>query len=189
MHKGSGVQRGVGRALDWLLHPDVSGPAATVFLRVMAGGVFVSEGILKFLYPTLGVGRFAKLGFPAPLFTASFVGTFEIVGGILLILGLLTRPLAIACAVEMVVAIVSTKISLYLGTSPLPAPAVPPVSGLAAVLHESRSDWAQLLTVVFLAAAGPGAWSLDAWARSQRRSSRRASQDVAADIPAQDFAH
>jgi putative oxidoreductase len=157
--------------LDWLLRPPVSGPSATVLLRVMAGGVFLSEGFLKFLYATQGVGRFAKLGFPFPGFTAGFVGAFEIVGGLLLILGLLTRPVAIAFAVEMVVAILSTKISLYLGTSPLPAPPVAPVRGLAAVLHESRSDVAQLLTVGFLIAVGPGPRSLDAWL--QRRLRRR----------------
>jgi putative oxidoreductase len=157
--------------LDWLLRPPVDGPSATVLLRVMAGGVFLAEGVLKFFYATLGAGRFAKLGFPAPVFTAGFVGAFEIVGGLLLILGFLTRPVAIAFAVEMVVAILSTKISLYLGTSPLPAPPVAPIRGLAAVLHESRSDWAQLLTVAFLVVVGPGRRSLDAW--MQRRLRRR----------------
>jgi putative oxidoreductase len=39
----------------------------------------------------------------------------------------------------------TTKISLYLGTSPLPAPGAPPKVGIWAVLHESRSDWAQLM--------------------------------------------
>jgi putative oxidoreductase len=157
--------------LDWLLRPPMSGPTAIVLLRVMAGGVFLSEGVLKFFYATLGVGRFTKLGFPVPLLTSGFIGAFEIVGGLLLILGLLTRPVAIAFAVEMVVAILSTKISLYLGTSPLPAPPVAPVRGLAAVLHESRSDWAQLLTAAFLVAVGPGRASLDAW--MQRRKRRR----------------
>jgi putative oxidoreductase len=152
---------------DWLLRPPISAPSATVLLRVMAGGVFLAEGVLKFCYATLGAGRFAKLGFPAPVFTAGFVGAFEIVGGLLLILGLLTRPVAIAFTIQMVVAILSTKISLYLGTSPLPAPPVAPVSGLAAVLHESRSDVAQLLTVAFLIAVGPGPRSLDAWIQTR----------------------
>jgi uncharacterized membrane protein YphA (DoxX/SURF4 family) len=188
MRELSRSQRRSNSALAWLLNPPLSGPPATVLLRVMAGGVFVSEGVLKFLYATLGVGRFTKLGFPAPLFTASFVGAFEIVGGLLLMVGLLTRPVAIAFAIEMVVAILSTKISLYLGTSPLPPPPVPPVSGLAAVLHESRSDWAQLLTVAFLVAAGPGAYSLDAWAHRRRRAIARAGEDISAGVSAPDFA-
>jgi hypothetical protein len=51
----------------------------------------VSEGILKFVYPNHGVGRFTKLGLPAPALTANFVGGLEIVGGILPIAGLFTR--------------------------------------------------------------------------------------------------
>jgi hypothetical protein len=70
--------------------------------------------------------------------------------------------------IEMVVAILSTKISLYFGTSPLPRPPAPPVMGWWAVLHESRSDYAQLLSCIFLLASGPGAWSLDALLRRRR---------------------
>ena len=62
----------------------------------------------------------------------------------------------------MIVAILSTKISLYLGTSPLPLPPAPPQVGLWAVLHEIRSEYAQVLTVMFLMVNGPGKWSLDA---------------------------
>jgi uncharacterized membrane protein YphA (DoxX/SURF4 family) len=148
--------------LHWLAHPPVSGPAATVLLRLMAGGVFLSEGVLKFVYPNQGVGRFTKLGFPLPHLTATFVGGLEIVGGLLLIAGLATRFIAIPFIIEMIVAILSTKIGLYLGTSPLPLPAALPKVGIWAVLHETRSDWAQLLTVGFLLLAGPGVWSIDA---------------------------
>jgi putative oxidoreductase len=36
-------------------------------VRLLAGGVFWSEGIQKFLYPAeLAAGRFAKIGVPAP---------------------------------------------------------------------------------------------------------------------------
>jgi uncharacterized membrane protein YphA (DoxX/SURF4 family) len=133
-----------------------------LLLRLMAGGVFLSEGILKFVYPNQGIGRFTKLGFPFPHFTATFVGGLEIIGGVLLIAGLVTRLAAITFIVEMIVAILSTKVTLYLGTSPLPLPPSPPTVGIWAVLHETRSDWAQLLTVGFLMLAGPGRWSIDA---------------------------
>jgi len=56
----------------------------------------------------------------------------------------------------------TTKISLYLGTSPLALPASPPKVGIWAVLHEIRSDYAQILTCLFLLYAGPGPVSLDA---------------------------
>jgi putative oxidoreductase len=158
---------------DWLIHPPVSGPAATLLLRCMAGGVFVSEGILKFLYPGLGAVRFAKLGFPWPHATATFVGGLEIVGGLLLMAGLLTRLMAIPFLVEMMVAFLSTKISLFLGTSPLAPPPAPPQSGLWAVLHEARPEYAQLLTVTFLLLTGPGKWSLDALFGRRTAATRR----------------
>jgi uncharacterized membrane protein YphA (DoxX/SURF4 family) len=155
----------------WLSNPPTAGPPATLLIRLMAGGVFLSEGILKFVYTNQGVGRFTKLGFPAPAATATFVGALEIVGGLLLLAGLLTRLVAIPFLVEMVVAILSTKIGLYLGSSPLPPPAAPPRIGFWAVMHETRADYAQLLTVAFLLVAGPGRWSLDAWVARWRRPS------------------
>src|SRR5215471_16676950 len=103
--------------LTWLVNPSTDGPAAVLLLRLMAGGVFFWEGILKFVYVNHGVGRFTKLAMPFPHFTASFVGYLEIVGGLLLLSGLMTRLIAIPFIIEMIVAILSTKISLYLGTS------------------------------------------------------------------------
>jgi uncharacterized membrane protein YphA (DoxX/SURF4 family) len=101
--------------INWLLHPPVDGPGATVLLRLMAGGVFLWEGILKFVYPNQGPGRFTKLGFPAPHLTANAIACFEIVGGLLLITGLLTRLIALPFVIEMLVEMASTKIALYLG--------------------------------------------------------------------------
>lgn len=149
------------KILQWFSNPPVSGPASILFIRLMTGGVFFWEGILKFVYPNQGVGRFTKLGFPFPEFTAHFVATAEIVGGLLILFGLLTRFVAIYFIIEMLVAVLTTKISLYLGTSPLPAPPALPKVGFWAVLHEIRSDYAQILTGVFLLIEGPGMISLD----------------------------
>ena len=41
-------------------------------------------------------------------------------------------------------------------------PPSPPKVGAWAVLHEIRSDWAQLMTSAYLLWAGPGPWSVDA---------------------------
>jgi putative oxidoreductase len=156
----------------WLMNPPTEGPKSTLALRLMAGSVFLWEGILKFVYANQGIGRFTKLGMPLPHFTADFVACLEIVGGLLLLSGLLTRLIAVPFVVEMIVAILSTKISLYLGTSPLPLPAAPPKMGMWAVLHEVRSEYAQLLTVLFLMINGPGRWSLDAVLGKQKQESR-----------------
>ena len=152
----------------WLTRPPTNGSEWTIVLRVMAGSVFLWEGILKFVYANQGVGRFTKLGFPWPAATADFVALVEIVGGVLLLVGLATRLVAAVFIVEMIVAMLSTKPALFLGTSPLPLPPSPPKIGLGAVLHEVRSEWAQLLTSLYLLLAGPGPKSLDGRAEAMR---------------------
>ena len=149
--------------------PPTDGPKSTLLLRLMAGGVFFWEGLLKFVYANQGVGRFTKLGIPFPHLTATFIGGLEIVGGLLLLAGFTTRLIAIPFVAEMIVAILSTKISLYLGTSPLPLPPAPPQVGFWAVLHEIRSEYAQMLTVMFLMVNGPREWSLDAVLLKRRK--------------------
>jgi len=154
---------------DWIMNAPTTGPKSILVLRLMAGGVFLWEGILKFVYVNQGVGRFTKLGLPFPHFTAGFVGWLEIVGGLMLLSGLMTRLIAIPFIVEMIVAILSTKVSLYFGTSPLPLPPALPQVGMWAVLHEIRSDYAQIMTVAFLLISGPGPWSLDAMLGRERK--------------------
>jgi putative oxidoreductase len=126
-------------------------PRATVLVRALVGAVFLSEGIQKFLFPDdLGVGRFVKIGIPAPGVMAPFVGVVEIVCGTLILVGFATRLAAIALIIDMVVAIVSTKVPILL------------VKGVWAMAHEARTDWSMLLGAVFLFLVGAGPWSLDA---------------------------
>jgi putative oxidoreductase len=47
----------------WLINPPTDGPKSTLLLRLMAGGVFFWEGLLKFVYVNQGVGRFTKLAY------------------------------------------------------------------------------------------------------------------------------
>ncbi len=85
-------------------------------MRLLAGGVFLSEGIQKFLYPAeLSAGRFAKIGVPAPQIMGPLVGVCEVPCGTLLIIGLLTRLVAIVHLIDISVAIISTKIPVLLG--------------------------------------------------------------------------
>jgi putative oxidoreductase len=146
---------------NWFLHPPVTGQSTILIIRLMAGTVFFWEGILKFVYVNQGAGRFTKLGFAFPETTAHIIAVGEIIGGLLLLLGLFTRITAFYFIIQMIVAILSTKIGLYLGTSTLPLPPAPPKIGIWAVLHEIRSDYAQILTCLFLLVEGPGRRSLD----------------------------
>jgi putative oxidoreductase len=149
------------RVINWFFNPPVTGQSTILIIRLMTGSVFFWEGILKFVYVNQGVGRFTKLGFAFPEATAHIIAVGEIVGGLLLILGLFTRIVAFYFIIQMIVAILSTKISLFLGTSPLPAPPAPPKTGIWAVLHEIRSDFAQILTCFFVLVEGAGRRSLD----------------------------
>jgi putative oxidoreductase len=168
----------INQLFQWLINPPDDAPSATILLRLMAGSVFFWEGVLKFVYANQGVGRFTKLGFPFPQATANFAGMLEIVGGILLMTGFLTRLIAIPFIIEMLVAMLTTKIPLYLGTSPLPLPPVPPQIGFWAVLHEIRSEYAQLMVTLFLLIAGPGRLSLDALFARKRRENKQTARDA-----------
>jgi len=122
----------------------------TILIRLTVGAVFLSEGIQKFLFPAIrGAGRFEKIGLPSPEFLGSFVGAFEILCGILILIGLLTRLASIPLIVIMLVAFASTKSEVYVE------------KGFWELLHGSRTDWAMLLGSVFLLIKGGGKWSLD----------------------------
>src|SRR5450432_1119193 len=149
------------KVINWFLHPPVTGQSTILIIRLMAGTVFFWEGALKFVYVNQGVGRFTKLGFPFPETTAHLIAVGEIIGGLLLVVGLFTRIVAFYFIIQMIVDVLSTKIALFFGTSPLPMPPAPPKTGIWAVLHEIRSDFAQILTCLFLLIEGAGRRSLD----------------------------
>lgn len=138
-----------------------SKPIAQVIVRLIVGCVFLSEGIQKFLFSeSLGVGRFIKIGIPAPEVMAPFVGVVEIVCGLCVLLGLFTQLASIPLIIDMLVAIYSTKIPILLD------------KGFWAMAHEARTDWSMLLGSTFLLLVGAGRWSLDALVakRNQRGS-------------------
>lgn len=134
--------------LKKFFHTDAS--KTTLLIRLMIGTVFLSEGIQKFLFPEdLGSGRFEKIGIPFHQFFGSFVGTFEIVCGMLILVGLLTRLASIPLIIIMMVAIATTKADILAQ------------KGFWEMLHASRTDWAMLLGSIFLLIKGSGSWSLD----------------------------
>jgi putative oxidoreductase len=90
----------------------------SILVRLLVGlVVFFPEGIQKLTFPDLlGAGRFAKIGIPYPDLMGPFVGAVETICGALIILGLFTRLASIPLIVIMIVAIVSTKIPILLGS-------------------------------------------------------------------------
>jgi putative oxidoreductase len=143
--------------------------SAVILIRLMVGGVFLSEGIQKFLFPgEVGAGRFAKIGIPKAEVMAPFVGVVEIVCGLAILVGLLARLAAIPLIIDMLVAIVSTKIPILLGQGfwGFSLRSLP-YYGIWGFTHESRTDFAMLLGSLFLLIVGAGAWSLDARLRNK----------------------
>jgi putative oxidoreductase len=118
-------------------------PFAQLLLRCGLGIVFIYHG-----YPKLFTEReqffrfFEHIGFPAYL--VYFVGALELVGGGLLIVGLLTRVIALLLSIEMGVAIY--KVHLVKGLLAVSFYQLPLIVGLAAFI---------------LMAVGPGLVSLD----------------------------
>jgi len=132
----------------WIINTDHS--KTTLIIRLMVGAVFLSEGIQKFLLPEkLGAGRFEKIGLPDPEFLGPFVGTFEIICGALVLMGLFTRLAAVPLLCIMLVAIFTTKTVILAD------------EGFWAMMHAARTDWCMLLGSVFLLIRGGGWWSGD----------------------------
>jgi uncharacterized membrane protein YphA (DoxX/SURF4 family) len=86
---------------------------AVVPIRVVLGYVFLDAGLGKWRRGISGTGDwFESLGFPAPQPTARLVASLEVVGGLLLIVGLGVHWVAIPLAGNMVVATYVQKVKL-----------------------------------------------------------------------------
>ncbi|EQA47213.1 DoxX family protein [Leptospira broomii serovar Hurstbridge str. 5399] len=158
------------KVLNFFLRIEDTEHPYKIIIRFLVGGVFLWEGIIKFLYTNQGLGRFTKLGFPEPGLVSGLIGGLEIAGGLLLIAGFLTKPIGCLFVIEMIVAMAMTKVPLFFGTSPLASPQVPPIIGIWAVLHEIRSEYAQALGSLFLVLTGPGRNSIDALLKGRAES-------------------
>lgn len=149
------------KSASWL-HSLIStrAPAAVALIRLYVGLVFACEGVLKFTRVTaLGTGRFDKAGIPAPAFFAGLDGVFEIACGLLILVGLLTRLAAVPMIIDMLGALLITKLPIFWGRAPL----FRGEHGWWDFIHESRADLAQLCGSLFLLLVGAGAYSLDAY--------------------------
>jgi putative oxidoreductase len=134
----------INRFVEQLATSRFHGAAAylTTAIRVVAGAVFVSVSTGKFLDHMQEAVDFKSYGIPVPDAAVYVVGALELVGGLLLVLGLFTRVAALLLAANMVGAISTAGVmeggSFNLGVAP-----------------------ALLIAMLFLLWAGPGALALD----------------------------
>jgi putative oxidoreductase len=136
-----------------------TGPATHVVLRVAAALLFMQHGMQKMLGWLGGVDG---SGATPPLGSlAGVAGILELFGGALLLVGLLTRPLAFLLAGEMVVAYIIAHL---------------PRGGFPV---QNQGELALLFAAVFIFLLGNGAgpWSLDHWV-AERRARRDAQRHV-----------
>jgi putative oxidoreductase len=108
-------------------------------LRIVAAGSFFTHGTMKlFAWP-------APFEYPLNplLYTA---GTLEVVGGLLLLLGLFARPVAFVLSGSMAFA-------YFIAHSP---------NGFFPVLNHGEAAMIYCFLFLYIVAAGPGVWSLDA---------------------------
>jgi putative oxidoreductase len=146
------------RRLDGLLFGSRGGPRAALAacaIRVVSGSIFLVFGVYKFTDHAHETDSFETYGLPSPSLFAYGIGVIEVLGGVLLLLGLLSRMAAVLLAGDMIGAIATAgrveggAINLVL------APAL-------------------LLAMGILLWIGPGRWALDGrLARSRTWSSSR----------------
>jgi len=124
---------------------------AALALRLIAGAIFVAFGIGKFVAHETELASFEDYGLPWPEGFVYAVGVIEVVGGLLLFLGLLTRPAALALAGDMIGAIAVSGIGEGETISLTLAPAL-------------------LVVMIVLLRSGPGDRAIDARLRARPRS-------------------
>jgi putative oxidoreductase len=156
-------------ALKRILHTDA--PTAVLLVRLAVGFTFIVAGSGKLRDLGSTSGFFEGLGFPSPAPLAAMVGTFEVIGGTLVLIGLLTRIAVVPLMVIMVMALLSTKLPTLVGgpVGPFAAPRGPN-TGMAAFLNASRLDFSMLMSTIFLFLVGAGKASLDAVIAGRRNS-------------------
>ena len=128
--------------------------AALLLLRLVTGTIFLLHGAQKlFDLKIAGVTAFfIQIGAPVPGITAPAVSLLEFFGGILLILGLLTRLVGLGLTIDMVGAILLVHLA-------------------GGFFAPKGYEFVLLLgtTAAVLAISGPGAWSADAILANRRK--------------------
>src|SRR5215469_1518561 len=116
------------------------------FIRLAVGLIFLTQGILKYIDPHMGVLRFTRIGFPLPALTAHFVGAFEMICSSMVLVWLFTRPAAGPLLIFILTAIATTKIPELFR----------PDQGVWFMVSDARTDFAMTMSLLFLIVAGAG---------------------------------
>ena len=117
-------------------------PRLLSVLRIMAGLLFLQHGTAKLL-KIPAIPMFANLSLTSP---PGIAGILELVGGVLMILGLFTRSTAFVLSGLMAVA-------YFMAHAP---------RGFYPILNAGELAALYCFVFLYIAAAGPGPWSLDA---------------------------
>jgi len=124
-------------------------PKALAVLRIVTGFLFVQHGTAKLL----GVPHVDMFNDLQVLSLLGFAAILEIVGSVLVMLGLWTRPAAFVLSGEMAIAYFMAHASQGHVLSP--------------ILNQGESAVLFCFIFLFLSAAGAGAWSIDNRARQR----------------------
>ena len=115
-------------------------PQALAVLRIVTALLFIAHG-------TMTLFNFPASGMSPPIGSIFwFAGVIEVVGGVLILLGLFTRPVAFVLAGEMAVA-------YFIAHAP---------QGFFPVMNGGEAAVLFCFVFLYLVFSGPGAWSLDA---------------------------
>ncbi len=135
-------------------------------IRLYWGWQFLETGWGKLANISKPIEYFTSLGIPAPVFTAYFIGLLETAGGILLILGLASRLIALPLTIDMLMAyLIADRDALF-------------------AIFSKQEDFYKADEFTFLLASlvilvfGPGWFSLDTiikWRRAKRQKTAAAS--------------
>jgi len=131
-----------------------------LLIRVYWGWQFWQAGWGKVTHLSQAVENFTNMGAPAPAFTAPFIGTLETVGGVLLILGLASRLIALPLTINMIMAYV-----------------IGDREALTSIISDpdkfyNATPFTFLFASLLILAFGPGWFSLDSlikWYRGKRQ--------------------
>jgi putative oxidoreductase len=124
---------------------------ALLVARLTVGVLFVSTGWGKVHNLASVTEYFGELHIPAPAFNATLASWTELVGGMLLVLGLASRLAALPLMVTMTVAICTALLDKIHG--------LPDLFG--------QVEWTYLVLLFIVVVFGPGKASLDALLRSR----------------------